>query len=500
MEDEDKVYAANQEEQPLKSDEPPETIPTYRVYKRRWFILFLVALLAYSSQLLWLSFSPAATVVAEYYNVSDKSINLFSMMYLFLSLPMGFVATYLLDTYGLRPSILLGAWVTAIGSIVRSISVLPFIPTAWSFPMVCSGQVICAMVYPIFISCPPKVSEKWFSSNQRAFATMVASCGFGFFIGNTMPPIIIQNRGVPFLLIVYSIPPVLGALMATFCMCSSAPPTPPSPSAAVQMQPYWTGLKQVVKNRSFLIYVAIMGISGGLYNTFNVIAEEMLCTQGYTPTFIGLALGLQSGIGFIGAILVSLFVDRTKLFEESLKFTQAMASVMSILMFVASFIPNMESVILISIILCGIFSSATYPVCLELAVETSYPVAQGTSVGLLLISMHMQGLIFTFLLESLGRPMTSYQRVNQKCTVHSDSHAGPGSSMLSLLYLAEDNASEPQDMTVAIMVYSGLLCFQVIALMLCFKTNYKRLNAEKLLHAEGDPSVNAEGFQNNEVT
>ncbi|XP_070541015.1 solute carrier family 49 member A3-like [Ptychodera flava] len=499
MEDKDNVYTTNQEEQSLKSDEEPETIPTYRVYKRRWFILFLVSLLMYSSQLLWLSFSPAASLVAQYYNVSNKSINLFSMMYLISAIPMGFVAMWLLDTYGLRPSILIGAWLTAIGSIIRTISVLPFIPQAWSFPMVCSGQVLCAIAYPIFNSCPAKVSEKWFSSNQRAFATMVTTSGFGYFIGNIIPPIIIQNRGVPFLLIVYSIPPVLGALMATFCMCSSAPPTPPSPSAGEQMQPYWIGLKQVVKNRPFLILTVVMGITGGLVNSFNVVAEEMLCAQGYTPTFVGLAVGLQSGIGLIGAIIGSLFVDKTKLFEESLKFTQAVASVINILMLVASFLPNMETVILVTSILTGLFSSAIVPISIELAVETTYPVAEGTSLGLLLISNNLQGLIFTFLLESLGRPMTSYQRVHQKCTAHSN---GNNSSypLVSLVYQVGENVSEPQDMTVAMMVCAGLLCFQAIALILCFKTDYKRLNAEKLVHAEEDPSVNAEGLQNSEVT
>ncbi|XP_077992637.1 solute carrier family 49 member A3-like [Glandiceps talaboti] len=469
----------------------------YKVYRRRWFVLSLVALLAFSSQLIWLTYSPVASIVANYYEVSEYSVNLFSMLYLFLAIPMGFVATWLLDTYGLRPSLFIGAWVTAIGSLIRVISIFDFVSPSLKFPIAVTGQIISSLVYPIFVSCPTKVSENWFPENQRALATMIMTTGAGFLMGNILPPIIIAKKGVSFLLIVNSVLPLLAALLTTFGLNSSTPPSPPSASAATQVEPYWTGLKKIVKIKSYWTILILVGSAGGLFNTLNVIAEELYCIYGYTPTFSGIVLGMQSGIGIFGSLAASLFVDRTKLFDETLKITQALSSLCIAIIVVVSTLPHMEAPILIFNCVYGVFFAATFPVSLELIMEITYPIAEGTAVGLLLISMHLQGIIFTFLMEALSQPMTEYQRIHQKCgPIHS--HGDNQSSWQHSVH--NTNISEPRDMTVALMVYAGLSCFQSIAFILCFKAKYRRMDAEKSHHiAAIESSINVNGLEDHFV-
>jgi hypothetical protein len=52
-----------------------------------------------------------------------------------------------------------------------------------------------------------------------------------------------------FQLEVFAGPAFLGIVMATFCVCSSVPPTPPTHSAAFKSEPFFSGLKTV----SFLL-------------------------------------------------------------------------------------------------------------------------------------------------------------------------------------------------------------------------------------------------------
>ncbi|XP_070541233.1 solute carrier family 49 member A3-like [Ptychodera flava] len=487
----------------------------YVVYKKRWLVLFIVTFLGFSSDMIWMSFSPAATIMADYYNVSINEINVVSLAHMILPIGFSFVASWLLDSYGLRPSLLIGSWVALIGSVLRVISTMHFMPSSWRFPVVLTGQAIAATVAPIFNVCTTKVSEQWFGPKQRSLSTMVVSASYGITLANLITPIIIKYKGVQFMFILYAGFPLFGALITTFGMTSSKPPTPPSPSAAAGVQPFWPGVKQILKNRQFIILMLLVGLESGLFDALSVVAEEMMCTHGYEPTFSGLVMGVQSGVGVFGALFASLYVDRTKLFEETLKVLYCLSSTSVALMMTVSCIPHMQAPILITNIAYGIFSSAAYPIALELSVETSYPVAEGTSNGLILMFIHLEGVIFTFILEALSQPMTNYERIHQKCNPTTPHHQGSNvtsgyhgynnsygihgyydSSTYhpSRFYnsVTKTNVSEPKDMTVAMMVFAGLECFQAIALTLFFKSGNRRLKAEETMEpAEGESSVNA---------
>ena len=55
----------------------------------------------------------------------------------------------------------------------------------------------------------------------------------------------------------FSIPAFLGVVMATFGVCSSIPPTPPTASAESKSEPFFAGLKKV--RYFYLIYDIYLG-------------------------------------------------------------------------------------------------------------------------------------------------------------------------------------------------------------------------------------------------
>lgn len=54
---------------------------------------------------MWLTFAPIPNYTARFYNISVSDVDWFSVAYFLVSLLMGFVSIYVLDTVGLKVSV-----------------------------------------------------------------------------------------------------------------------------------------------------------------------------------------------------------------------------------------------------------------------------------------------------------------------------------------------------------------------------------------------------------
>ncbi|XP_006822711.1 solute carrier family 49 member A3-like [Saccoglossus kowalevskii] len=432
-------------------------VEEFKLYKRRWFVLLLVTLHATSAQMIWLSFSPVATEAAEVYSVNPSSINLFSLIYLILSIPMGFVATWLLDTFSIRLSLILASWLNTIGSIIRVLSTMDFVSSSYTFPVAMAGQVVAATAYPVFTSCPSKVSNKWFPKNHRTFATMVASFPGGYLFASLISPRLLKHtdiHSIQLLLIVYCVPAAIGTVLATFGLCSSIPPSPPSAAAQQQDEPFWPGLKKILQIKAYWLLLLCVGCDIGIFNATTLLLEQILCPNGYTATFSGICGALIIGVGLIGMITFSLILDRTKLYQELIIIAIGIGTTALVVFGGVLTIPDIETVLIVLASLSGFGLLASLPLTLELAVETTYPIAQATSAGLIIVSGHIQGIAYTFIMQALKRPLPAYKMKTQTCV------------------------QDAQDMTVSTIFSGALLTVSFIIFVIFFKTEYKRRKKE----------------------
>ena len=53
----------------------------------------------------WISFAPKADITAEYYKTSFANVNWLSLIYMVTTIPIGFLSTWVLDTFGLRTGV-----------------------------------------------------------------------------------------------------------------------------------------------------------------------------------------------------------------------------------------------------------------------------------------------------------------------------------------------------------------------------------------------------------
>uniref|UniRef100_A0A672TMC6 Solute carrier family 49 member 3 n=1 Tax=Strigops habroptila TaxID=2489341 RepID=A0A672TMC6_STRHB len=212
----------------------------------------------------------------------------------------------------------------------------------------------------------------------------------------------------------------------------------------------------LMRNKPYIILAVCFGGGIGMFTCFSVLLEQILCENGYSNEFAGLNGALFTVCGLLGAFLLGLYVDRTRKFIESTKICFCLSALASIVFAVVSSpLPCTAVTLAITSSLFGFFGFAIYPIAMELAVECSYPVGEGTSTGLIFVASQIEGVILMILLQGLTI------RVSED----------PSSTCA----LDQDGAL---DWTTPVLVLAGLCSAMACFYVIFFHTDYKRLRAE----------------------
>ncbi|XP_059142550.1 solute carrier family 49 member A3-like [Physella acuta] len=444
---------------------------SYKVYKQRWFLLFIIAVINFTNALIWIMFSPVTDQTSAYYKISFMDVNWLSLVYLVVSIPCGFFASWMLDTLGLRASIILAAWLNLIGSALRNLTVddLDFIhlPQGSRFPVLISGQVVAACGQTFIMFTPAKVAALWFGDNQRAIATTIATLSnpLGILAANILSPAIVKKpQDISIMLWVCSGISLFGALLSSFCVRSSVPPTPPSPSAASQSEPFFIGIKKLRNNRAFWLLSLSMGGGLALFTANTTFLEQILCPQNYDNNFAGLCGALMIGLGAVGAFIAGFIADKTKKFAEVTKIGFCLSTLCGIAFAQLARLRGQAIATATSITMFGFFGFAVYPTSLELAVELTYPVAEATSTGIIFLSGQIQGIILMLVAQYTAQPLTAHASTLPMACPNSDEF-------------------EPQDWTIPNLICNGLGVVYCMVIVLLFQADYRRMRAEDKIKA-----------------
>ncbi|CAD6189190.1 unnamed protein product [Caenorhabditis auriculariae] len=449
----------------LVDDTAEDAVETTRlkVYNRRWIVLITVALLNNTNTMSWIAYAPSGNYVNSFYGPSSASW--FSMVYMLCTIPVGFCAMWAGRKFGLRSAILIAGWTNGIGSIIRLISSFGFVPVNLRFPIAIVGQAIAAVAYPFIMFLPTKVAGSWFPDTQRALATTIGvmSNPLGVLMANLISPSIVKNTDdVPYLNWFTCIPSVIVMLLATFGVNRSEPKIPPTFSASKPQMDFIPGLKNCFTSKQYIVLLIVMGGGIGMFNCLYTVMLDLLCPSGYSNTFSGLCAALMIIGGVFGAAASGIFVDRTKLYEETLKIALGIAVVFGLIFLQLSLHPDVGVLLCITCLLFGVMGLATYPIGLELASECTFPVSEATSTGLIVLSGQVQSVIYVMMMKTLSRPLPFHKMKYQVCQLDKN-----------------DTSNIPKDNSMSIMAFSILAAVLVFLVVLLFHPVYKRLEAER---------------------
>ncbi|XP_047210464.1 solute carrier family 49 member A3 isoform X2 [Girardinichthys multiradiatus] len=374
-----------------------------------------------------------------------------------VAIPLSFGTTWMLDTIGLRITLILGSWLNMLGALLRFLGTLPMDAYKLQFPAVMLGQTLGALAQTLIIFTPTKMAALWFPDCQRATANMIASMSnpLGILLANIISPVIAETSAqIPKLLLVYAVPACITCFLATVGIWRSKPPTPPSASAESSgSEPFIRGLKLLMKNKPYLILLLCFGSGIAVFTCFSTLLEQILCVKGYTNDFAGLCGALFIVFGIIGAGVVGVYVDKTKKFTEVTKIGLGFSTLSCIAFSVVSLMPHQKVAVAAVCSLFGFFGFSIYAVAMELSVECSYPVGEATSAGLIFVSGQVQSVVYIILLQALTKQLTESPL------------ATCGDAVLSW--------------KVPMMVMAGLSSVFTCCFLIFFHTRYRRLEAEE---------------------
>lgn len=93
----------------------------FRIYGYRWVVLLSFMFIAGMTQLLWITFAPITGAAAQFYHTSDLVIGLLSMSFMAVYVVLVIPSAWLIDTYGFRTAVGLGAALTAFNVILSAL-------------------------------------------------------------------------------------------------------------------------------------------------------------------------------------------------------------------------------------------------------------------------------------------------------------------------------------------------------------------------------------------
>ncbi len=375
----------------------------YKVYGYRWVILAVFMLISIVIQLQWLAHAAVERPAEVFYHGqfnpdSFFNIDFLAMVYMLVYIIMSFPASYIIDTYGIRKAIGLGAVIAAASGLLKGFY-------ADSFLMVVVAQVGFAVAQPFILNAVTAVTVRWFPLRERGLAAGLAILAqyLGIIFALLITPVFIGTNphvsgygsGFSHMLMVYGWL-TFGAAVVTLLLLKEKPPTPPAADDLVR-QSFYKGLKHILKQRDMVLIIFVFLVGLGIFNAISSMTDSISANLGVQDSN-GLIGGLMLIGGIFGALIIPALSDKYRMRKRFLVICTigALPGVLG-LSLTGYFIHNtavIYDIALASAFILGFFIMSAGPVGFQYAAEISYPAPESISQGLLLWVGQISGLLF----------------------------------------------------------------------------------------------------------
>ncbi len=363
---------------------------SYRLYPYRWVVLGVFMFINLTIQILWIAYAPITGPAARFYGVSDLQIGLLAMSFMIAFIPLSIPVSWLIDTYGFRLAVSIGAGLMAVFGVLRGLAGANYSLVLWS-------TVGLAAAQPFLLNAWTKVPANWFGLHERATAvglvTLANLVGTG--LGMALTPVLIESWSIPDVQLLYGII-AAGSAGLFIVLAREAPPTPPCPPGQEARALMLDGLKHALTVRSFWLYLLASFIGLGIFNGVTTWVENIIRPRGFTPTQAGALGALMLAGGVLGAVIIPPFSDRQRKRKPYLLlgFLLAVPGLAG-LTFAASY-----PLLLASAFGMGFFLVSANPVGMQYAAEVTRPTPEGTSNGLIQL-FGQASVVFVYVMQAL---------------------------------------------------------------------------------------------------
>jgi MFS family permease len=363
----------------------------YKVYGYRWVMLGVYMFIVAVNQLLWITFAPITSEATQYYGVSDLWIGILSMSFMVVYIVVSIPASWIIDTYGIRIGVGIGAILTGVFGLLRGL-------VTNNYDLLLLAQIGIAIGQPFLLNAITKMAARWFPIHERATASGLGTLAMyiGILVGMTLTPFLTLGHGIAGMLFIYGIISVLGTVVFII-LAKEGPPTAPCRPDQEERSLVLDGFKSTLRSRDFNWLMLIFFIGLGVFNSVTTWIEDILRPRGFSATQAGIAGGLMILGGIVGAIIIPILSDHYRRRTPFIIIALAGATLgLAVIAFATSY-----WAILASGAALGFFLLSSGPIGFQYGAEITYPASEGTSNGILLLMGQISGIAFIFGMDSL---------------------------------------------------------------------------------------------------
>jgi cyanate permease len=348
------------------------------------------------NQLLWITFAPITNEAVQHYGVSDLKIGILSMCFMIVYLLVSIPASWIIDTYGIRIGVGIGALFTGLFGLLRGV-------VSANYGLLLVAQIGIAIGQPFLLNAITKVAARWFPIEERATASGLGTLSsyVGVLAGMMVTPWLVNGSGITMMLYIYGIFALVSAVIFIL-LVRERPPVAPCGPGQEERALALDGLKQIFRNKNFNWLMFIFFIGLGVFNTVTTWIESILSPRGFTSVQAGMTGGLMIAGGILGALILPILSDRHRKRTPFIMIALAGATVSLIgITFASNYV-----LVLISGLAFGFFLLSSGPIGFQYGAEITYPISEGTSNGFLLLAGQISGILFIFGMNSFKSPST----------------------------------------------------------------------------------------------
>ncbi|KAL1473252.1 hypothetical protein MTO96_038809 [Rhipicephalus appendiculatus] len=382
---------------------------------RRFYMLAIYCATSLVNGFQWIEYAIIASVVQEYYGVSEVAVAWTSLVYHIGCVTLALPSSWILENMGLRVSVILGALGTSIGSCVKIFSVQPD-----RFGYVLVGQTFPAFSLAFLVGVPSRLASAWFKYEEVSTACSIGVLGsqVGIALGFFVPPYIVDPMNVQATLttlcVIVAVASVV-CLLVTILAFEDKPENPPSFSEmlnryAEKKPTFAQALYRLMRDRDFCLLLLSYGLNTGAFYSISTLLNPVVIR--YFPgeeNFAGLLGVIIVVSGLLGSWAAGWVLDKTGKYKEVSVVTYAFSTLG---LFLYTFVLSLRSRWLIGTAcsFLGLFLAGYIPVGLQLGAEITYPLPEGTSACVLNMASESCG--FVLILSSTNVLRTYGDRVS----------------------------------------------------------------------------------------
>jgi MFS family permease len=366
------------------------TEKTFRLYGYRWVVLAVFMFINLTIQMLWIGYAPITGPAARFYGVTDLQIGLLSMIFMIAFIPLSIPVSWVIDTYGFRWAVTLGAILMGVFGILRGLAGANFGLVLWS-------TVGIAITQPLMLNTWTKVPANWFAVDERATAVGLVTLAslVGTALGMVLTPILTETMSIPIVQLLYGVIAAFSALLFLI-FAREKPATPPCPAGQEVRALMLDGLKHALKIKPFWMYLFVTFVGLGIFNGVTTWVETIIRPRGFTPTDAGTLGALMLIGGVLGAVVIPPISDKQHKRQRYLM----IGIVLAIPGLIGLAFATSLWLLFISAFAMGFFLVSANPVGMQYAAEVTQPTPEGTSNGLIQL-FGQASVVFVYVMEAL---------------------------------------------------------------------------------------------------